>query len=121
MRFSLYTLLVFVLLIASIMAFVLRFPAWRMARTMSSVVPLKEVHFADDGSKLVVISDKIYVYDRISGAELLKLDMRKDESEYFTVCAISKHRDAIAFYDLESCVSIYSLHSLKRIAQTPAV
>lgn len=121
MRFSLYTLVLVVLLAGSVMAFVIRFPAWRMARTMRFDGPLKIVKLADDGKKIVVIADKIYVYDRYSGKELLTLDARKDESEYFTVTAISKRRDAIAFYDTQGCVSIYSLRDLKRICQTEPV
>jgi len=121
MRFSLLTLVLIVLLAGSIMAFVMGMPAWRLSRTMNFDRPIKTIYLADGGRKIVAVQDKIHIYDRDSGTQLLELKIENEPDEYFTATAISKQRDAIAFYDNDGCVSIYSTRTLKRVMQTPPV
>jgi hypothetical protein len=124
MRYSLSTLLLVVFLAGSVMAVFIhspdsRSPAWHEVRTVRLDNWPKEVQFADDGKTIVVISDGIYIYDRVSGSELLRLDQRPGDLNHKTTAAISKQRDAVAFYDADGCVSICSLRNLKRLIQTP--
>ncbi len=125
--------MVLVLLIASIMAFVWRFPAWRLAQTITPGEIIKEAWLADDGRKLVIIANKIRVFDRSNMTELHSFETQPDsemklrsfapeaDNPHFTASVISKHHDALAFYDKDGCVSVYSLIDFKRIFQTPPV
>ena len=114
--------MVLVLLIASVMAFVWRFPAWQMVRTITPGEIIKRAWLADDGRKLVIITTKIRVFDRATMKELFCAEHSVNSNlDWLAHSCISKRRDAIAFQDKEGCVSVYSLADLKRVFQSDPI